>query len=139
VAGPRDRDPGTRPPAVKDDAAPDLFEDEPTNPVAQKPLEQVGEYKIKGEKSFDPKTKIFSREIEGLYGDKGRITDTGPIRKLFAEFQKEAKLAGAKELQITGEIVRNQNIMRLHRVIELLGGKVETIDGQTIVFKIPIK
>jgi hypothetical protein len=29
--------------------------------------------------------------------------------------------------------------MRLKRVIEMLGGKVDTINDQTIVFKIPIK
>jgi hypothetical protein len=131
--------PGDQPPAVKDDAVPDPIDDAPTNPVQQKPLEQVGEYKIKGEKSFDPKTKIFSREIEGLYGDRGPITDVRPVRDLFNRFREEAKLQGAEELQITGEIVRNQNIMRLQKLIEGLGGSVEKIDGQTIVFKIPIK
>jgi hypothetical protein len=131
--------PGEQPAAVKDDAVPDLIDDAPTNPVPQKPLEQVGEYKIKGEKSFDPKTKIFSREIEGLYGDRGPITDIRPVRDLINRFRAEAKLSGAEELQITGEIVRNPNIMRLKRVIEMLGGKVDTINDQTIVFKIPIK
>jgi hypothetical protein len=131
--------PGDQPAAVKDDAVPDLIDDAPTNPVPQKPLEQVGEYKIKGEKSFDPKTKIFSREIEGLYGDRGPITDIRPVRDLFNRFQTEAKLAGAKELQITGEVVRNPNIMRLHKFIESLGGEVVKIDNQTIAFKIPIK
>jgi hypothetical protein len=131
--------PGDQPAAVADDAVPDVIDDTPTNPVPQKPLEQVGEYKLKGEKSFDPKTKIFSREIEGLYGDRGPINDIRPVRDLINRFRDEAKLAGAKELQITGEIVRNQNIMRLRRVIEMLGGKVETINDQTIVFKIPIK
>jgi hypothetical protein len=87
----------------------------------------------------EPETKIFSREIEGLYGDRGRITDIRPVRDLFNRFREEAKLKGAEELQITGEVVRNQNIMRLNRVIEMLGGEVVTIDGQTIVFKIPIK
>ena len=131
--------PGDPPAAVKDDAAWDSFENEPTNPVARKPPEQVGEYKIDGKKSFDPNTKIFSREIEGLYGDRGPIRDIRPIRKLFDSFRAEAKQAGAKELQITGKVVRNQNIMRLHRIIEKLGGEVVTIDNQTIVFKIPIK
>jgi hypothetical protein len=85
-----------------------------------------------------PKTKIFSREIEGLYGDRGPITDTRPVRDLFDRFRAEAKQQGAKELQITGKIVRNQNIMRLSKMIEALGGKVAKVDKQTIVFKIPI-
>ena len=61
------------------------------------------------------------------------------IRDLFDRFRAEAKQQGAKEFQLTGEIVRNQNIMRLNRIIEKLGGEVVTIDKQTIVFKIPIK
>jgi len=130
--------PGDQPAAVADDAVPDSIDDAPTNRVPQKPLEQVGEYKIDGKKSFDPKTKIFSREIEGLYGDRGRITDTRPIRDLVDRFRAEAKLKGAKELRITGKVVRNQNIMRLGKMIEAIGGKVDTIDEQTIVFKIPI-
>jgi hypothetical protein len=130
--------PGDPPATVADDAVPDLIDDAPTNPVPQEPLEQVGEYKIKGKKSFDPDTKIFSREIEGLYGDRGRITDTRPVRDLFDRFRAEAKQQGAKELRLTGKIVRNQNIMRLSKMIEAMGGKVDKIDKQTIVFKIPI-
>ena len=60
------------------------------------------------------------------------------IRDLFDRFRAEAKQQGAKELQLTGEIVRNQNIMRLRKMIEAMGGKVDKINDQTIVFKIPI-
>jgi hypothetical protein len=131
--------PGDQPAAVADEAVPNSIDDAPTNPIPQKQLEQVGEYKIEGKKSFDPETKIFSREIEGLYGDRGPITDIRPVRDLFDRFRAEAKLEGAKELQITGKIVRNKNIMRMKAVIEqALGGKVEKIDDQTIVFTVPI-
>ena len=120
-----------------DDAVPDAILDEaPTNPVPQKPLEQVGEFKIDGKKSFDGKT--FSREIEGLYGDRGPITDVRPVRKLVDLFRAEAKAHGAKELRITGKVVRDQNIMRLKKFVECLGGTVRKIDGQTIEFTIPI-
>jgi len=120
-----------------DDAVPDAILDEaPTNPVPQKPLEQVGEFKIDGKKSFVGKT--FSREIEGLYGDRGPITDVRPVRKLVDLFRAEAKAHGAKELRITGKVVRDQNIMRLKRFVECLGGTVRKIDGQTIEFTIPI-
>ena len=85
--GPR---PPTEPPPVKDDAVPDaILDDAPTNPVPQKPLEQVGEFKIDGKKSFDGKT--FSREIEGLYGDRGPITDVRPVRKLVDLFARRPK------------------------------------------------
>lgn len=111
-----------------DDAVPDAILDEaPTNPVPQKPLDQVGEYKIDGKKSFDGKT--FSREIEGLYGDRGRITDVRPVGKLVDLFRAEAKAHGAKELRITGKVVRDQNIMRLKKFVEYLGGTVRKIDG----------
>jgi hypothetical protein len=130
---------GDQPPAVADDAVPTEIDDAPTSPVPERSFEQVGEYKIDGQKSFDPKTKIFSREITGLYGDRGPINATKPILDLINRFLTEAKLAGAKELQITGKVVRDQNIMRLNRLIEEgLGGKVEKIDDQTIRFTVPI-
>ena len=131
--------PGDQPAAVADEAVPDAIDDAPTNPVPRKPPEQVGEYRIDGKKSFDPETKIFSREIEGLYRDRGPTNDIRPIRDLFDRFRAEAKQNGAHELQITGKIVRNKNIMRMKAVIEQgLGGKVEKIDAQTIVFTVPI-
>ena len=129
--------PVDEPASVADDAVPDsILDDAPTNPVPQKPLEQVGEFKIDGKKSFDGKT--FSREIEGLYGDRGRITDVRPVRDLVDRFRAEAKAHGAKELRVTGKVVRDRNIMRLKRFVEHLGGTVRKIDEQTIEFTIPI-
>ena len=129
--------PVDQPASVADDAVPDSnLDDAPTNRVPQKPLEQVGEFKIDGKKSFDGKT--FSREIEGLYGDRGRITDVRPVRDLVDRFCAEAKAHGAKELRVTGKVVRDPNIMRLKRLVEHLGGTVRKIDEQTIEFTIPI-
>lgn len=128
--------PVDRPASVTDDAVPEPIDDAPTNPVPQKQFEQVGEFKIDGKKSFDGKT--FNREIEGLYGDRGPITDVRPVRDLVDRFRAEAKAHGAKELRITGKIVRNQNIMRLQRLVEYLGGTVRKVDRQTIEFTIPI-
>jgi hypothetical protein len=125
-----------RPASVADDAVPEPIDDAPTNPVARKPSEQVGEFRIDGKKWLDGKT--FNREIEGLYGDRGPITDVRPVRDLFDRFRAEAKAHGAKELRITGKVVRNRNIMRLQRFVEYLGGTVRKIDAQTIELTIPI-
>lgn len=105
-------------------------------PTRSRRSRSSSEYKIDGKKSFDGKT--FSREIEGLYGDRGRITDVRPVRKLVDLFRAEAKAHGAKELRVTGKVVRDQNIMRLKKFVEYLGGTVRKIDGQTIEFTIPI-
>jgi hypothetical protein len=131
--------PATDPSATADDAAPDPIDDAATGPVPQKPLEQVGEYQIEGTKSFNPDTKTFSREIEGLYGNRGGITDTRPVCDLLNRFRAEAKQAGAHELHITGKIVHHKHIMQMKMVFEqVLGGKVEKIDDQTIVFTVSI-
>jgi uncharacterized protein DUF4157 len=129
--------PVDQPASVAEDAVPEsILDDAPTNRVPQKPLEQVGEYKIDGKKSFDGNT--FSREIEGLYRDQGPTTDVRPVRDLINRFRAEAKANGAKELRVTGKIVRDQNIMRLKRLVEHLRGTVRKIDEQTIEFTIPI-
>jgi hypothetical protein len=79
------------------------------------PGERIGDFRIVGDKGLRGTT--FERNITGIYNVKGRQTDVGPILRLYRGFLQEAKAAGATHLKITGDYVRNDNVMRLQRIL----------------------
>lgn len=107
--------------------------------------EQVGGYTISGEKELVGSS--FRRRISGLFDNdlptlvlqKGGPLRIKKIKQLFRLMIDEARAAGATELHISGEIIRNPHVARLGKYVESLGGSVVRIDAMTKVWVIPVR
>ena len=99
--------------------------------------EIVGGFRVVGTKTLNGKT--FERYITGLYGESGKQTDIRPIKDLANQFMEEARAAGATELKITGDIIVNDNVLRIQRFAQLYGGTSRKISNTMIEIIIPIR
>ena len=126
--------------APKKEAVPEPIEDAPTNPIAAGAEigERVGGFRILGEKGL--KGTAFEREIWGIKSIDKPTTErgVGPVLQLFKDLTAEARAAGATELRITGQVVRNKNILKMKPLVEKLGGTFERTGPMTVEIVIPL-
>ncbi|MFZ7128586.1 MAG: DUF4157 domain-containing protein [Desulfobacterales bacterium] len=99
--------------------------------------EVVGDYRVIGDKGL--KGETFERNITGLFDKNGRKTDIRPIMKLAETFIQEARAAGAKELKITGDFIRNENVLRIRRFAEFFGGTARRTGAKPLEIIIPLE
>jgi hypothetical protein len=135
------------PDAIKPDLPPEpstgvpepISEEAPTQPI--RAGEEVGEivegYRISGEKGLRGDT--FERDILGLTRLEGPTNDIRFIMKLFGKFLQEARAAGATRLRITGNFIRNQNVLRIRRLAEALGGTATVTGSMSNEIIIPLR
>jgi len=98
--------------------------------------EIVGDFEIAGDKGM--KGDTFERNIYGLSNTRGKQTDIGPVMDLFRNFIKEAKAQGAKNLRITGNVIRNRNVLVMKRIVEKFGGTIRQTGDMSTEINIPI-
>ena len=103
--------------------------------------EIVGDYELAGDKGLQGKT--FVRDIWGINNIHGpapsKTLDIQPLMRLARNFMAEAKAAGATELRITGNAIRNQNVFRLKGFAKLFGGTLERTGAREVAVVIPIR
>src|SRR5205085_1789072 len=87
--------------------------------------EIVGDFEISGDKGL--KGTVFERNIYGISNIHGKPPPNSPINtkpfmQLARSLIEEAKAAGATELRITGNVIRNKEIFRLQGIVGHFGG-----------------
>ena len=81
--------------------------------------EKIAGFALEGSKGLEGTT--FVRRLSMIERLGGPSTEIGPIRNLFQEFEAEARRAGATELRVLAQNVRNENFFRMPRAWRDLG------------------
>ena len=102
--------------------------------------ERVGDFNIAGDKGL--KGKAFERDIWGIRNVHGpapsKTLDIRPLMNLVRSFIQEAKTAGATELRITGNAIRNLNVFKLQGLAKHFGGTLERTGAREVAVVIPV-
>jgi hypothetical protein len=116
-----------------------VSEEADTQPMAagERVGEEVAGFLISGDKAL--KGKTFERNVYGLYNLKGKTNDIRPVMQLANELIREARAAGATELRITGNVVRNPNVMAMQRIVGRFGGSIRKTGAMSIEIRIPVR